>query len=116
MPATLADLTCDSDGKIDRFINPRVRAGRIPAGSKSCAGPYWAGGHAAPHLKPCPALAARRVPVAPAGPAWCSPSHPGLASCPARPPPPQGGDPLPALPLHTIRNGEKYYLVGGWVD
>lgn len=22
--ATLADLTCDSDGKIDRFINPKV--------------------------------------------------------------------------------------------
>ncbi|PRW33729.1 arginine decarboxylase [Chlorella sorokiniana] len=42
--ATLADLTCDSDGKVDRFINPR------------------------------------------------------------------GGDPLPALPLHPLRNGEKYYL------
>ena len=24
VPATLADLTCDSDGKIDRFINPKV--------------------------------------------------------------------------------------------
>ena len=23
--ATLADLTCDSDGKVDRFINPSVR-------------------------------------------------------------------------------------------
>lgn len=23
-PATLADLTCDSDGKLDRFINPKV--------------------------------------------------------------------------------------------
>jgi arginine decarboxylase len=22
--ATLADLTCDSDGKVDRFINPKV--------------------------------------------------------------------------------------------
>jgi arginine decarboxylase len=28
VPATLADLTCDSDGKVDRFINPKVgRAG-----------------------------------------------------------------------------------------
>lgn len=44
VPATLADLTCDSDGKFDRFINPR------------------------------------------------------------------GGDPLPALPLHPLRDGEKYYL------
>ncbi|KAI7844481.1 hypothetical protein COHA_001941 [Chlorella ohadii] len=44
VPATLADLTCDSDGKVDRFINPR------------------------------------------------------------------GGDPLPALPLHPLRLGEKYYL------
>ena len=25
--ATLADLTCDSDGKIDRFINPKVGRG-----------------------------------------------------------------------------------------
>lgn len=24
VPATLADLTCDSDGKVDRFINPKV--------------------------------------------------------------------------------------------
>lgn len=24
--ATLADLTCDSDGKMDKFINPRVGA------------------------------------------------------------------------------------------
>jgi len=23
--ATLADLTCDSDGKVDKFINPAVR-------------------------------------------------------------------------------------------
>lgn len=23
----------------------------------------------------------------------------------------QGGDPLPALPLHPLRDGEKYYLV-----
>jgi hypothetical protein len=29
--ATLADLTCDSDGKVDRFINPRVSCrGRAP--------------------------------------------------------------------------------------
>ena len=27
VPATLADLTCDSDGKVDRFINPRVSGG-----------------------------------------------------------------------------------------
>ena len=25
--ATLADLTCDSDGKLDRFINPKVGEG-----------------------------------------------------------------------------------------
>lgn len=24
VPATLADLTCDSDGKVDKFINPKV--------------------------------------------------------------------------------------------
>ncbi|KAI8463251.1 MAG: arginine decarboxylase [Monoraphidium minutum] len=42
--ATLADLTCDSDGKIDKFINP------------------------------------------------------------------EGGDPMPALPLHEVQEGEKYYL------
>ncbi|KAI3425248.1 hypothetical protein D9Q98_009016 [Chlorella vulgaris] len=44
VPATLADLTCDSDGKVDRFINPK------------------------------------------------------------------GGDPLPALPLHPLRVGERYFL------
>ena len=27
--ATLADLTCDSDGKVDRFINPAVRGGGV---------------------------------------------------------------------------------------
>lgn len=42
--ATLADLTCDSDGKVDKFINPT------------------------------------------------------------------GGEPLPALPLHELKFGEKYYL------
>ena len=26
--ATLADLTCDSDGKVDRFTNPKVRQAR----------------------------------------------------------------------------------------
>ncbi|KAL4430339.1 hypothetical protein ABPG77_002145 [Micractinium sp. CCAP 211/92] len=44
VPAMLADLTCDSDGKVDKFINPK------------------------------------------------------------------GGDPLPALPLHPLRRGEKYFL------
>lgn len=27
VPAMLADLTCDSDGKVDKFINPKVRTG-----------------------------------------------------------------------------------------
>lgn len=30
--ATLADLTCDSDGKVDRFINPRVSRSAARAG------------------------------------------------------------------------------------
>jgi hypothetical protein len=36
--ATLADLTCDSDGKVDRFINPAVRLGMGEEGRGGCAG------------------------------------------------------------------------------
>ncbi len=87
MPATLADLTCDSDGKVDRFINPRVsRSSRIA---------FWA--------------AALTATCSDSGnvPAWET-TNPGAT--PALPAPPQGGDPLPALPLHPLRLGEKYYL------
>lgn len=35
--ATLADLTCDSDGKVDRFINPSVRWGKWER-TRGCTG------------------------------------------------------------------------------
>lgn len=80
VPATLADLTCDSDGKIDRFINPRVSSsdGALQPAWRLLHRP-WPGGHlwwallvdpawrAPPHAPPSPpgrACAAGRRPAA----------------------------------------------------
>lgn len=54
---------------------------------------------------PCSAPGKRLLPA-------CLPTF-GLLTRVPRLHPCQGGDPLPALPLHPLRDGEKYYLVRG---
>lgn len=102
MPATLADLTCDSDGKFDRFINPRVSAIAWSWALRELKGDWGTGS--------CLLWACIGHVLASKAPRWIVPQCPPVAPSPT---PCQGGDPLPALPLHPLRDGEKYYLVRG---
>jgi hypothetical protein len=102
--ATLADLTCDSDGKVDKFINPAVRkvveSTRLRRGWRETGWRERGGeGEKQPQLGGPVSIHSN--------PTHCNP----LESNPTRlNPTPQGGDPLPALPLHELKEKEKYYL------